>query len=71
MTSTILDKSKDVDWSCITGKVKAQGNCGACYIFSAIDNAAAVLAIYYLTYFIEFSAQEIIDCSSNSLTYGC
>ncbi len=68
--ATILGKSKDADWS-LTSKVKAQCNCGACYIFSAIDNAAAVLAIYYLPFFIEFSAQEVIDCSSNSLTYAC
>lgn len=41
-----------MDWTCISGSVKAQGNCGACYIFSAIDNAAALMAIYYFTFFI-------------------
>jgi hypothetical protein len=51
--------------------VKAQGNCNAFYAYATLDNISAILAMYYLTFFIEFSVQEIIDCSKNSLTFGC
>lgn len=48
---------KDVDWSCLSGRIKAQGNCGACYAFAVLDNVGATLAIYHMTFFVELSAQ--------------
>lgn len=29
------------------------------------------MAIYYYTFYIELSIQEILDCTRNSLVYGC
>jgi hypothetical protein len=67
----MTNKSFDVDWTCLSGRVKAQGDCGACYAFVPVDNVGAILGIYYYTFFIELSIQEIIDCTKNSLTFGC
>lgn len=60
-----------MDWSCISGRVKAQGDCGACYAFATADNVGAVLGIYYYTFFVELSIQNILDCTENSLVFGC
>ena len=51
-TTSVLDTSKDVDWSCLSGRVKAQGNCGACYAFTTVDNVGAILGIYHFTFYI-------------------
>ena len=34
--SNSLPKLPDVDWSCISGSVRRQGKCGACYAFSPV-----------------------------------
>lgn len=62
---------KDVDWTCVSGRVRAQGGCGACYAFATADSVAAFLAIYHYTFFVELSIQDILDCSHNSLVFGC
>jgi C1A family cysteine protease len=54
-----------------SGKVKFQGTCGACYAFSAVDTIAALNGINKFGFFVPLSVQQVIDCSSNGLTYGC
>jgi hypothetical protein len=65
------DSIPDVDWTCLSGRVRAQGDCGACYAFCTVDNVGAMLGIYYYTFFIELSVENVVDCSQNSLVYGC
>lgn len=36
-----------------------------------MDAVAALMAIYYYGFYIELSIQEILDCTKNSLVYGC
>lgn len=54
-----------------SGNVKDQGLCGACYAFAAADTTSALNAINIYSFFVPLSAQQIVDCTNNSLTYGC
>lgn len=61
----------DIDWSCVSGRIKIQGKCGACYAFAAIDAVQAMYTIYYYGFGTEMSIQEILDCPKNSMTFSC
>lgn len=61
----------DVDWSCLSGKVKFQGKCGSCYAFATVDSVGALIAIYQYGFHADLSIQEIIDCPKLSATFGC
>jgi len=60
-----------IDWSPYAGGVRYQGYCGACYAFATVDTLAAHFAIYHYSFFVELSIQQVIDCTTNDLTYGC
>ena len=55
----------------MSGDIYHQGSCGACYAFAGIDSVSAALAIYYYTFNVAYSHQEMIDCPSNGLSFGC
>ena len=61
----------DIDWTCLSGRVKFQGKCGSCYAFSTVDSVAALIAIYQYGFHADLSIQEIIDCPKLSATCGC
>ena len=52
--------------------VKNQGQCGSCYAFAS---AAALEGLYKIKKgsLIDFSAQQLVDCTSSSAygNYGC
>jgi C1A family cysteine protease len=54
-----------------SGTVKDQGLCGSCYAFAAADTISALNAINIYSFFVPLSAQQIVDCIDNGLTYGC
>ena len=60
-----------IDWTVHAGKVRYQGVCGACYTFATSDAVASLYAIYKFGFFVALSTQQVVDCSSNGLTYGC
>lgn len=60
-----------IDWTVYSGKIRYQGVCGACYTFATSDTVAALYSIYKFGFFIPLSTQQVVDCSSNGLTYGC
>jgi hypothetical protein len=61
----------DIDWTIYAGSIKYQGFCGACYAFASVDTFSAINAISKYSFFIPLSVQQVIDCSSNGLTFGC
>ena len=61
----------DIDWSLNSGKARFQGTCGACYAFSAVDTIAALNSIKRFGFFVPMSIQQVVDCSTNGLTFGC
>lgn len=60
-----------IDWTLHAGKVRYQENCGACYTFATSDAVASIYSIYMHGFFVPLSTQQVIDCSTNGLTYGC
>jgi hypothetical protein len=38
---------------------------------ATVDTFAAHLAIYLYSFFIDLSVQQIIDCTTTGLTFGC
>ena len=60
-----------IDWSAYSGPVRYQGYCGACYALATVDAFVAHFAIYYYNFFVGLSVQQIIDCTTNRLTFGC
>ncbi len=55
----------------MSGDVRRQGLCGACYALAVADNIAAMMGIYFFGYHINLSGQDIIYCGDKSLTFGC
>lgn len=60
-----------IDWTVHAGKVRYQGICGACYTFATSDALGSLYSIYKYGFFVTLSTQQVIDCSTNGLTYGC
>jgi hypothetical protein len=60
-----------IDHTLASGSVKFQGNCGSCYAFAAADCLGALNSISSFGFFVSLSVQQIIDCSTNPLTFGC
>ena len=60
-----------IDWTVHSGKVRYQGICGACYTFATSDALSSLYSIYKYGFFVTLSTQQVIDCSTNGLTYGC
>ncbi len=60
-----------IDWTLHSGKIRYQGICGACYTFATSDVLASLYSIYKFGFFVPLSTQQVIDCSTNGLTYGC
>lgn len=60
-----------IDWTVHAGKVRYQGICGACYTFATSDALSSLYSIYKYGFFVTLSTQQVIDCSTNGLTYGC
>ncbi len=67
----ILVENINIDHILSSGAVKYQGNCGACYAFAAADCLGALNAISSFGFFVSLSVQQIVDCSTNPLTFGC
>ena len=63
--------SSVIDWTVHAGKIRYQGVCGACYTFATSDVVGSLYAIYKFGFFVMLSTQQVIDCSTNGLTYGC
>ena len=63
--------SNSIDWTVHAGKIRYQGICGACYTFATSDALSALYSIYKYGFFVSLSTQQLIDCSTNGLTYGC
>jgi KDEL-tailed cysteine endopeptidase len=61
-----------VDWNATgqVSQVKNQGQCGSCWAFSAIGAVESVLAIT-TGQVIEFSEQQLVDCSTSYGNEGC
>lgn len=79
-TNSTLSSSKNltgyfsnysIDWTVHAGKVRYQGICGACYTFATSDALGSLYSIYKYGFFVSLSTQQVIDCSTNGLTYGC
>jgi hypothetical protein len=73
-SSTTLNgyyKYYSIDWTVHAGKVRYQGICGACYTFATSDALGSLYSIYKYGFFVTLSTQQVIDCSTNGLTYGC
>jgi hypothetical protein len=60
-----------IDWTLHAGKIRYQGVCGACYTFATSDVVGSLYSIYKFGFFVPLSTQQVVDCSSNGLTYGC
>ena len=63
--------SDSIDWrerGYVT-RIKNQGTCGVCYIFSAISNFETQFAIKYSKLYT-FSEQEVLDCYSGATCDG-
>ena len=69
---TTLGAPASVDWrsSGAVGPVRNQGSCAGCYAFSS---AAAMESIYKIKtgQLLQFSPQQIIDCSTGFRNKGC
>jgi len=63
--------SNSVDWTVHSGKIRSQGVCGACYTFATSDAVSSIYSIYKYGFFVALSTQQVVDCSTNGLTYGC
>ena len=63
--------SSVIDWTVHAGKIRYQGICGACYTFATSDVVGALYSIYKFGFFVPLSTQQVVDCSTNGLTYGC
>ncbi len=63
--------SNPIDWTVNAGKIRYQGVCGACYTFATSDVVGSLNSIYKFGFFVPLSTQQVIDCSTNGLTYGC
>ena len=70
-SSTGNFSSNPVDWTVHAGKIRYQGICGACYTFATSDAVASIYSIYKYGFVVPLSTQQVVDCSSNGLTYGC
>jgi hypothetical protein len=70
-TSNDIKCNINIDWTIYAGNVRYQGICGACYVFSSVDTVAALYSIYKTGYFLPLSTQQIVDCPTNGLTFGC
>lgn len=68
---TLSSSTISIDWTMHAGGVRYQGICGACYTFASSDAVASLYSIYKYGFFVPLSTQQVIDCSSNGLTYGC
>ena len=53
--------SLTVDWSPFLGPVKQQGNCGSCWVFSAVSALEAAVYIKYKVLNL-YSEQQVVDC---------
>jgi C1A family cysteine protease len=51
--------------------IKDQGTCGGCYAFSATETVESAIAIYYNQTPVEYSPQQLIDCSRAYGNAGC
>jgi len=63
--------SKPIDWTIHAGAIRYQGVCGACYTFATSDVVGSLYSIYKFGFFVPLSTQQVVDCSTNGLTYGC
>jgi len=70
-TSTGNFTSTPIDWTVHAGKIRYQGICGACYTFATSDVVGSLYSIYKFGFFVPLSTQQVVDCSTNGLTYGC
>lgn len=72
LQETAEDLSKyNIDWTTCSGEVREQGQCGACYALTAVQNLESIIAIYAFGWNFQLSVQQIIDCGENDLSYGC
>jgi C1A family cysteine protease len=71
--NTALGQSTDVDWHMNNrmGKVRNQGRCGSCYSFAAAVVAQSHYSLRKGVNVIEFSEQQIVDCSKPYGNMGC
>lgn len=66
------NNSMSVDWRTrgFVSPVKDQGDCGACWAFSAISTMETLYARKFNVQ-KDFSEQNMIDCSSAYNNFGC
>lgn len=67
----VYQYAQNVDWTCLSGEVRFTKFCGSSYVTAVADSIAAMLGIYFFGYHIYLSGQDILDCASNSLVFGC
>jgi len=68
-----LKDKLDVDWVSkgAVSSVKNQGSCEASYAFSTVGGVEGYYATQLLSALIEFSAQQLVDCSQIWGNQGC
>jgi hypothetical protein len=61
----------EIDWTSVSGSIKFQGVCGSCYAFATADAVSAMYSLFKFGFNVPLSVQQIVDCPSNGLTFGC
>lgn len=69
-TKTIRNDEVELDWRTkgAVNPIKDQGNCGACWAFSALQSCESAEFLKYNTLY-SFSEQSLVDCVTTN--YGC
>ena len=69
----IIKLPTSLDWRTtgMVSPVKNQGQCGSCWAFSAVSCMESLYAIKNGGEIMNFSEQQLVDCSGNYGNYGC
>jgi hypothetical protein len=71
LQATGIPQIIEIDWTSVSGSIKFQGVCGSCYAFATADAVSAMYSLFKFNFNVALSVQQIVDCPSNGLTFGC